>query len=247
MNARAAAAQRLFKAEPRTLVWAAPVPEGGRAFSKMYWRRGFLGPLRHRFVPYRAEREFRLLEHLHAHGVPCPEPLSWSYRHDRWHGRHEILVTREIPSSVPLQELLRADPAGTPDLAPLFALARRMHDCGIAHGAFYATNILVTLPPGDPPRFHVLDLAHGCRFGQGIVGTRPADYDLLDLLRSIERVVPIDLRIRWIAGYGLHAAGTARILEQLEDHRLERPWRHLRRAETDARELFDRAFRAARR
>ena len=231
--------QTLLKAEDKTLIWTEPLPDGGRAVVKMYRRRGFLDPLRRWFVPYRVEREFRLLARLHEAGVPCAEPLRWSHGSNRRHGRHELLVTREIPSTVALRDLLRDDPASAPDLAPLFAIARRMHDAGVAHGAFYAPNVLVTVPAADPPRYHVIDLAHGCRFSHAITGTPPADYDVLDMLRSIERVMPIDDRERWVAAYGLTGPGTARLLGKLEGHRLERPWRHIRRAETDAREALD--------
>jgi tRNA A-37 threonylcarbamoyl transferase component Bud32 len=239
----APADETVLKAEDRTLIWTEPLAGDGRAVVKMYRRRGLLDPVRHWFVPYRVEREHRLLARLVECGVPCAEPLSWSRGTDRRHGHHEILVTREIPSTVPLKDLLRTDPAAAPDLASLFALARRMHDCGVAHGAFYAANILVSVPAGAPARFHVIDLAHGSRFSRGITGTRPADYDVLDMLRSIERVASIEDRERWVTGYGLGAEGTASLLAKLPRHRLERPWRHFRRIETDARELLGRLAR----
>ena len=242
MTLPGSAQQTLVKVEDRTLIWSEPLPDGARGFFKMYRRRGFLDPVRHWFVPYRVEREYRLLERLHACKVSCAEPVRWSHGRDRRHGWHEILVTREIPSAEPLKDFLRSNPGGAPDLAPLFALARRMHESGVAHGAFYAANVMISVPAGDPPRFHVIDLAHGCRFAKDIVGTPPADYDVLDMLRSIARVVPIDDRERWVAGYGLGAEGTARLLARLPGHKLERPWRHIRRAETDAREFLGRAF-----
>lgn len=232
--------ETLLKAEAGTLIWTEPLPGSGRAVVKMYRRRGFLDPLRRLFVPRRAEREYRLLGHLHACGVPCAEPLGWSYGTDRRHGHRERLVTREIPGGVPLKDLLRHDPNRSPDLAPLFELARRMHDAGVAHGAFYAANVLVSAGPGAGARFHVIDLAHGARFGRGIAGTRPADFDVLDMLRSIERVRSIDDRERWVSAYGLDPGATARLLARLPRHRLERPWRHCRRAETDTREALDR-------
>jgi len=237
---QAHADQTLLKAEDKTLIWTEPLPDGGRAVVKMYRRRGFLDPVRRWFVPYRVEREYRLLARLFEAGVPCAEPLRWAHGTNRRHGRHELLVTREIPSTAPLRDLLRGNAASAPDLAPLFAIARRMHDAGVAHGAFYAPNILVTVPAGDPASFHVIDLAHGCRFSRPITGTPPADYDVLDMLRSIERIMPIDDRERWVTAYGLTALGTARLLGQLEGYRLERPWRHFRRAATDAREALDR-------
>jgi hypothetical protein len=52
--------------------------------------------------------------------------------------------------------------------------------------------------------------------------------------------MPIDDRERWVSAYGLGAAGTRGLLDRLARHRLERPWRHFRRAETDAREFFSR-------
>jgi tRNA A-37 threonylcarbamoyl transferase component Bud32 len=232
--------ETLLKAEAGTLIWTEPLADGGRAVVKMYRRRGFLDPLRRLFVLRRAEREYRLLAHLHASGVACAEPLGWSYGTDRRHGHRERLVTREIPGAIALKELLRDDPSGAPDLTPLFALARRMHDAGIAHGAFYAANVLVAAATAAPVRFHVIDLAHGGRFGRGIAGTRPADYDVLDMLRSIARLMPIDDRERWVAGYGLDPGATARLLAKLARHWLERPWRHFRRAETDTREALDR-------
>jgi hypothetical protein len=230
----------LVKAEPRTLIWTEPMAGGGRAVVKMYRRRHPLDPVRHWFTPYRSEREFGLLAHLRACRLPCPEPLSWSHATNRRHGHHEILVTREIRSTTPLSDLLRRGPPRVPDLAPLFAVARRMHECGVAHGAFYAPNILAEVAASAPAKFYLIDLAHGCRFVGSIVGTRPADYDILDMLRSIERFMPIDDRERWVSAYGLGTAGTRALLGRLGRHRLERPWRHFRRAETDAREFFSR-------
>ncbi|MEX0898978.1 MAG: hypothetical protein WD944_10755 [Steroidobacteraceae bacterium] len=101
------------------------------------------------------------------------------------------------------------------------------------------------MPPRRQPVFHAIDMAHACRFPHSIVGTRPAEFDLLDMLRVIERRHPLKNCDRWIAGYGLDAAGVERLLGRLEHHRIKRPWRHLHRAETDTRAAWDRLSRPA--
>ena len=235
--------ERLIKAEQCTLIWSEPLRGGGREVVKLYRRRPLADPIRRWFVAYRVQREFHLLQHLLAGGVPCPEPLWWSHGRSRRHGRHEQLATREIAGTTPLVDWLRSlGSSSRPDLAPLFRIARRMHECGVAHGAFYPTNILAA-PRRFPVEFFVIDMAHGCRFPQSIVGTLPATYDLLDLLRGISRRHPIDDCERWVAGYGLSAADRQRLLARLPDHRLERPWRHFRRAGTDARAVWQRFLR----
>lgn len=237
--------QRLIKAEPCTLIWSEPLPGGGRAVVKMYRRRGYFDPIRRLFVPYRVDREFRMLAKLHQSRVPCPEPLRWSQGWSARHGRFEMLATREIPATMPLKERLLRAPNAVPDLVPLFRLARQMHDCGVSHGAFYPANILVPVQSAGAPRFHVIDLAHGCSFSRGIAGTRPADFDLLDMLRAVERVAPLDDCALWIEGYSTGAAHVRRLLAMLMAHRIERPWRHLHRAETDTRAAWDRLSRPA--
>ncbi len=233
--------QHLFKAEPTTLIWSDPLPDAGRMVVKMYRRRAFYDPIRRWLLPYRAEREFELLAHMHQRGIPCPEPLWWSHGSNRAHGRHELLATREITGCKSLKSLLQVSVAAPlPDLTPLFFLARRMHGTGISHGAFFPSNILVSMPLRHPPEYHVLDLAHGCRFSRNIVGTRPAEFDLLDMLRAIEKQQPLKRCVHWLAGYGLGETGTAKFLQKLDGHRIERPWRHLHRAETDTRAAWDR-------
>ena len=234
----------LIKAEPTTMIWSEPLDGGGRAVVKMYRHRSLCDPLRRLAVPYRVEREYGLLARLREHAISCPEPLWWSHGRNRAHGLHEILATREIAGTVPLALLLRTG-AKPPDLAPLFLLARRMHECGISHGAFYPANILVETPARHPPTYHLIDLAHGCRFTSDIVGTRPAIFDLLDMLRTIERLRPLQDCRQWIAGYGLDADATRDLQQRLAQHRVERPWRHLHRAETDLRSAWTKISRPA--
>lgn len=230
---------RLIKAEIGTLIWSERAGDGGRAVIKLYRNRPLHDPLRRLFVPYRAEREYRILERLRRGGVACPEPLGWSHGRDRVHGRTELLATREIEDAVELTELLGRRGA-LPDLAPLFALCRRMHECGVAHGALYPRNVLVSGSGGPVPVFHLIDFAHGRAFAHSLVGTWPARYDLFDLLRTLARESPLDAAAEWLAAYGLPPQAAQALLGQVPEHRMQRPWRHFRRIAVDAFTLRDR-------
>jgi len=226
--------ENLIKAEYHTLVWSESLPGGGRAIMKMYRRRPFFDPVRRWLIPYRAEREFRVLSHLVRHGIPCSEPLSWSHgRHDP-HGLHELLVTREVEGATALDKLLQRPDAVT-DLAPLLCLVRRMHDCGVSHGGLAPRNILVTFPSPGVPAFHVIDMSYSCIFPSGIAGTRMAHFDLLDLIYRLRRHFPQASCDAWLAAYGLDESAVQRLNASLERYRPKRPWSHLRRGETDLR------------
>ena len=242
----AGSGRRWIKTETGSLIWSEARPDGDRVVVKMYRHRPMLDPLRHLATEYRVEREYRILDLLHRSGIACVEPLSWSHGRDRANGLHEILTTREIAGAAPLAGLLQGGAGrAVPDLAPLFRLVRRMHERGVVHGALYPTNVLVAGLPGGPPRFHLLDLAHGRVFSRGIVGTRPADFDLLDLLCMTGRRAPLAGAAEWLAAYGQDDAAVRQLLARLEHHRIERPWRHFRRIEVDARLTFDRIRRVA--
>lgn len=241
----AAPGQALIKDEPQTLIWSEPLPAGGRAVIKMYRQQPFHDPARRWFIGHRGDREFRVLAHLTRHEVACPEPLWWSHGHDAPHGRYDLLATREIEGAVPLDRLLRG--TGTlMALAPLFRLARRMHEAGVSHGAFVPRNILVSLPADAAPAFHVIDTVRAHIMPGSIAGSRVASFDLLDLLHAIGRQCPQARGAEWLADYGLGDADTRRLLDKLGRHKPGRPWRHLRRAERDARALLAVAFLSSR-
>ncbi|HEX9707623.1 MAG TPA: hypothetical protein VGA24_08295, partial [Steroidobacteraceae bacterium] len=155
-----------------------------------------------------------------------------------------MLATREIPQTMQLKLRLRGA-RQVPDLAPRFRLARQMHDCRVSHGAFYPAKILVSYNPAGREELHVIELAHGCSYSRGIAGTRPADFDLLDMLRAIERVAPIHDCALWLERYGTGAEHVRKLMSMLVAHRIDRPWRHLHRAETDTRAAWERLTRPA--
>jgi len=235
----AAPGQVLIKVEFGTLIWSEPIPGGGRAVMKMYRQRPIYDPARRLLLSYRADREYRALSHLVRHGIPCSEPLSWSRGRHHLHGRYELLATREIADVSALDVLLQ-QPGAVADLAPLFRLARRMHDSGVSHGAFVPRNILASLPVHGPSAFHLIDMAYSRIFPRGIAKTRMATFDLLDLLHRIQRYFPSPRSRAWLVDYGLGESEADRLMARLARHRPGRPWRHLRRAETDVRSFMAR-------
>jgi len=224
--------QNLIKAEFGTLVWSESLPGGGRAIMKMYRRRPFYDPVRRWFLPYRAEREFKVLSHLVRHGVACSEPLSWSHGHHDPHGRFELLVTREVAGATALDKLLKQRGAVT-DLSPLLRLTRRMHDSGVSHGGMAPRNILVSFPVAGAPTFHIIDMSYSHIFPRGIAGTRMATFDLFDLIYRIGTHFPAERCRAWLADYGLDESAVQKLLRGLEHYRPRGHWAHLRRGETD--------------
>jgi Lipopolysaccharide kinase (Kdo/WaaP) family len=201
---------------------------------KLYRRRPFYDPLRRLFIPYRAEREYRLLSHLMRHGVPCSEPLSWSHGRRDPHGRHEMLVTREVAGATSLDRLLQK-PGSVADFSGLFRLVRRMHDCGVSHGGLAPRNILVSFVQPGLPSFHLIDLSYGHIFPRGIAATRMATFDLLDLVYRLRPHFPAEHCKAWLAAYGLDDSAQQGLMRALGRYRPRGQWAHLRRGETDLR------------
>lgn len=226
--------QTLMKEETHTLIWSEPLPAGGRQVVKMYRRQPFYEPARRWLLPYRAEREYRVLSRLILHGIACSEPLWWRRVHDARYGCCDLLATREIEGALPLELLLRREKMA-PDMAPLFRLVRRMHDSGVLHGALMPRNVLLSRPVDGQPAFHLIDLARSRQFPAGIAATRIASFDLKSLLHAVGREVPLTHAAGWLAAYGLAESGAQAILAGLARHRPGRPWRHLRRMEVDVR------------
>ncbi|MDH4260071.1 MAG: lipopolysaccharide kinase InaA family protein [Gammaproteobacteria bacterium] len=226
--------QILIKAEYGTLVWSEILQDGGRAIVKLYRRRPFYDPLRRWFIPYRAEREFKLLSHLVRNGVPCSVPLSWSHGRRDPHGLYEMLVTREVAGATALDKLLQR-PGVVADLSQLLRLVRSMHDCGVSHGGLAPRNILVSFPAGGAPAFHVIDMSYGHVFPRGIAATRMATFDLLDLVYRLRPHFPAEHCNAWLAAYGLDDSAKQGLMHALGRYRPRGHWAHLRRGETDLR------------
>jgi O-antigen ligase len=180
--------QRPIKSERRTVLWAQELAGGTPAVLKLYRRRGLVGAVRARLLRARVEREFRALELLRSHGVPCPEPLFWTLGHSARHGFWELMATREIPAAVSLAKLVPegATVARRVDFRKLFGMAHQMHRAGLFHGALFASNILVG-PEEEGSPLYLTDASRSILFPTSIVGTRMALFDLLDLCEILLR------------------------------------------------------------
>lgn len=195
-------ADRVIKREPRTWVWRESGGESGATVVKLYRKRGVFWWARSMVVRFRAEREFRRLAHLMRSGIPCTEPVAWTWGYSGQHGFHEILVTFEVPGAVDLGAFLRegGDPA---TLGALFATVRRMHEAGFCHQALSARNILVR-PTVEGPHFLIADVPRSWTFPTSIAGRPMARGDVRDLVLSLVQhgvapaAIPVD-------AYGLEA------------------------------------------
>jgi hypothetical protein len=184
-----------IKDEPRTVVWREVSPSGEPQVVKLYRHRGLLTWLRSKVFRFRVEREFSRLRHLERWGVPVTPPLQWGAGWSREEGFHEILLMKELPEVVSLdQHLTAAAPEGSPaqamaddlppmDLTPLFRMVRRMHESGLCNQTLFASNVLIrpATKPGEQHRFFLSDLPRSWLFPRSLVGTRRALWDLLDL------------------------------------------------------------------
>ena len=69
---------KIIKAEARCLIYSEQLEDGSSAVMKMYYRRGFANFIRGKIFNYRAQREYRILNHLASCEIPCSIPLLWT-------------------------------------------------------------------------------------------------------------------------------------------------------------------------
>lgn len=210
------AAGVVLKKDAGTIIWRETLADGTEAVIKLY-RRGLAGTWRGRLGSFRVANEFEALRALESLGERCVRPLFWGYGKSGGRDRGELLATEWMADCRPLDALLAADPEArrTLDLAPLWAMAGRLHDAGIYHGSFLARNILVR-HGDDAPEFVLLDLPRWHRFPHGIRGTRMARYDLLFMAHTLRRSLATHDLQRWLAAYGMNADQQERFAASLK-------------------------------
>lgn len=96
----------------------------------------------------RSFREWHLLRHLSALGLPVPAPVAAACWRDGWRYTAD-LVTQRIPGAQPLSARLALAPISESVWAALGACVGRFHDAGVCHADLNAGNLL--LDTGDHP------------------------------------------------------------------------------------------------
>lgn len=91
----------------------------------------------------RAFREWRLLAHLHAQGLPVPAPVAARYLR-RGFTYTADLITEELPASRSLAQCLSAAPQPSAAWRAVGASIARFHRAGAYHADLNAHNILLT-------------------------------------------------------------------------------------------------------
>ncbi len=196
---------QIIKAEAKCLIWSAQLEDGTPGIVKMYYRRGVANFIRGKLITFRAQREFRILGHLHREGVPCSPPLFWTHGYCKGYGFYEILCTRQIPNTISLKALPASKSTLIQDIdwENLFQTVCNMHRCGVYHGALSTKNILIDAKGNAHTKFYIIDLARAWLFAGSILGKKIAWHDLLKLVRSIESHSGTGYCRPYLAQYGL--------------------------------------------
>jgi len=196
---------KIIKAEARCLIYSEQLEDGSSAVMKMYYRRGFANFIRGKIFNFRAQREYRILNHLAGCEIPCSIPLLWTYGYCKAYGFYDILCTRRIPNTISLKTFLSSGSINdqNSDFGPLFQLVYNMHRCGVYHGALSTKNILIDATGNAQAKYYHIDLARGWLFPSSILGKRIAWFDLLKLVRNIESHLGTGFCRPYLVQYGL--------------------------------------------
>ena len=132
-------------------------------------------------------------------------PLFWTHGYCKEYGFYEVLCTRQIPNTIPLDTFLSSESINdqNSDFRPLFQLVYNMHRCGVYHGALSTKNILIDAPGKPQAKYYHIDFARGWLFPSSILGQRIAWFDIHKLVRKIESYLGRGTCRPYLAQYGL--------------------------------------------
>lgn len=161
---RATGQLETVKQGPHRVVYRVRLPEA-TVFIKHNLVPDLRSKLRQWFRRGKARNEAKRAEHLAALGIPTILPLALGERRHRRLLLDNYLVTREVPSSITLQDLVEREtgPATRPSFrrqlsAALARLTARLHDSGYLHTDFHPGNILVSVDDQGSPHLAMIDL-----------------------------------------------------------------------------------------
>lgn len=204
LAALAAQGRQVLKEEPGTTVEL--LGSGAAAVVRKTYRVRGLRQVQSWWRRSRAQREHDSLAAIGAAGVPCLQPLGWTATPAFFGFRNSTLVTRFLPDSTPLKQVLRALPPTVPLRARLATAMGELVGAMHRHGFLWCTpmprNVLVV---GDPThaRLTVCDTPACVPFGRSLHGSRFARIDLFLGAFSPSRRADWSAseRLRWLRGY----------------------------------------------
>ncbi|MGE5190986.1 MAG: lipopolysaccharide kinase InaA family protein, partial [Deltaproteobacteria bacterium] len=174
-GAAASAVAQTVKTGPHRTVYRLSLA-GGEFYLKHFRVADRKALLQNLVRPSKAEREWRAAQTLARLGLPTFEPVALGRLRRGGLVYDSFLVSREIPETVPLDQLVTAElasGAGSPqsreaahrqsDLRHRLAvamgeLAARLHRAGVEHADLHAGNVLVRVSGDDLPALWPIDL-----------------------------------------------------------------------------------------
>lgn len=216
--ARLAAQRRvLIKDEPAATVEV--LGDGADAVVRKTYRNRGLRWLQTLWRRSRAQREHDHLAAIVASGVPCLVPVGWAETRRLGGVADSTLLTRFLPDSQPLKQVLRASPAAATRVArahlatAMGALVAALHHRGFLWGTPMPRNAIVV---GDPvaARLVVCDTPACIDLRRDLHGRRLARIDLFlaAFSPSRRREWSATERWRWLLGYTAGDRPAARAL-----------------------------------
>ncbi len=169
----------------RGAAWFVDAPWGGMVLRR-YLRGGLMARLSHDHYVWRGEAsvrsfaEFRLLQILHARGLPVAQPLAAAYWRDGRRYRAAILLARILDVNSFGHRVL--DDAASAPWAASGALIARFHRAGLDHPDLNAHNLLFD----DAGNGWMIDFDKACLRDPAESGWRRAN--LARLRRSLDKL-----------------------------------------------------------
>jgi tRNA A-37 threonylcarbamoyl transferase component Bud32 len=225
---------QVLAVDNEALIWRKRLADNTAAIIKLYHHRGAISWVREHLFQFRVEREFLTLNHLHHNGIACSKPLFWTKgKLPHYGGRFEALATEEIPNAVSLLEYINTpvvDREFQTMLVECGILVRKMHACGVYHGALYSRNILIGGLDRITPHAYIIDTPKAIVYPFDLTATRLAEIDLMNLCCTLVDQGPLQGFEWFLDGYGIIESARTSLIGHLSGYKPTRHTRNLHRA-----------------